>query len=409
MKINKLLYLILALPALFAACSKTVYDQETRPYTDIISFYIEGQVAGKQQLQGVISNDSIVVYWNPEVAQPSNIVPTIQVAAGASISPASGTSVAFSNDTKYTVTAENGDTKEYTLRIKTNRELPILTAVVASFDNIFPIEEYYWRITPNSQATSGVFFNMLGEYFLATGNKEDIKVYMQRLHDGYEVDLAIDQESISNTSLKVELPKFSNQLDTGRHRIWVQVGDLVSESKDIFMRTPSLQQVTTVEGQLKERGTPVHAGQNVTINYKYVDQLEGAITRYYDAHNLHSILLSARRLERIDTTINPRTGRPQYTNVFKDETFHISEFEATNTEIKFKLPAGFDGFVGGYIRLGQLLYNFINAEGIWTHLSSGGATQYGQAILFDNSFQYAPDPVTGRLSIQTTIVSANAQ
>ena len=405
MKIYTIVGLLLMTSIWISSCSKTEYDQEMRPYTDIISFYIDDQHVGEQKMQGVISGDSIIVYWNPELTLPTSVTPTIQTANGATISPASGTTVAFSEETVYTVTAENGDVKQYRLKIKTQREIPVLTGIVASYLIPHPVEELHWIVGTEGQANAGYRLNLLGEYFLATGTSDDIKVYMQRLHDGYEFDLDVVSSSVTNTSMQVELPNFSLQLDTGRHRIWVQVGDLASESKDIFLRSPSIQQYGEVNAVLEEAGKDVRAGQVLHINYTYEDNLGGAITRYYDPKDFNAVVLSVRVLERIDTTINPRTGKERYTNVYRSGNFEITDVDIMNEKVSFKLPEEIEDFVGGTLQMITLVYNYINIEGVWTNLSGNGVSKYGHTIQFPYGFVSGTDPNSGVIR-NATIVSA---
>lgn len=364
------------------SCNKTEYEQETRPYTDILSFEIMDQHAGREQLEGIVFKDSIIVYWNPDVDRPTTITPTIEVAAGASISPASGIAIPFSEEIIYTVTAENGQSKEYVLKVKTHREVPILSAIVGNFDYLVAMDVGGWTVAPNDQEKSGAYLNFLGEYFLTTGDVNDIKVYMQRLHDGYEFDLPVNRETVTNTSLQVEMPKFSIQLDTGRHRVWVQIGDLVSDSKDIFMRAPHLSINGTTEAEFLQMNSEIYAGQTLTMKYRYSDDLDGAITRYYEPRHLHTVHVNVRAVERTDTTINSRTGEEQYREVYKYRNYLLTDFNASSTEVNFSLPEDLEEFVGGNLMSIQFLYEFINEEGVWTHLNSGGAVQYGQSITF---------------------------
>lgn len=409
MKIHYITALLFTYAITFISCSKTEYEQEMRPYTAIESFYLEEASSGKERLEGVISADSIIVYWNPDVTLPAEITPTIVVAKGATISPASGASVPFSETTTYTVTAENGDSKTYQLKIKTQRETPILTAVVAAFSNPVPVEQLYWKATAVSQATSGQYLNLLGEYFFATGDAADVKVYMQRLHDGYEFDLPIVANTGTNTSMQVELPKFSTQQDTGRHRIWVQVGGLASESKDIFLRSPSIQTtgIGTADVDLVEAGADVRAGQTLHINYNYTDVLDGAITRYYDPKDFYAVVLSARVVTKIDTTINPRTGLERYTYTYKNGSFLVTDHEVTSDKIQVTLPAEVEEYVGGTITSAVLVYKYINQEGVWAFLSGNSVMTYGHTVSLPYGFTVGPHPVTG-VSRQTTIVSAGS-
>ena len=373
---------IFAWSIILQSCNKTEYEQEARPYMDILSFEFENQAMDREKVYGLISDDSIIVYWRPDIEQPATVTPTIQVSTGASIHPASGVSVSFSEGTTYTVTAENGQSKEYVLKVKTNREVPILSAIVGNFDYLNIVDQGSWTVAPINQEKSGAYLNFLGEYFLTTGDASDIKVYMQRLHDGYEFDLPINMETVTHTSMQVEMPKFSTQLDTGRHRVWVQIGDLVSDSKDIFMRAPHLALHGKIDAEFLQMNSEIYTGQTLTLKYNYSDDLGGAITRYYEPRHLHTVHVNVRAVDRVDTTINPRTGQEQYKEVFKFRNFLLTDFNASSTEVNFSLPEELEEFVGGNLMSVQFLYEYINEEGVWTHLNSGGAVQYGQAVGF---------------------------
>lgn len=382
MKIQHILVLFLLLTAvLYGGCSKTEYEQEQQPYTDIVSVYIDGQQVGGSPLQAIVSEDSIIVYWNPNSEKPQQITPTIKIAPGATISPASGVAVPFATQTVYTITAENGDTKEYIFKVKTTQEIPVLSAIVGTLDYLNILDVSMWSVTPSTQPTSGVYLNLLGEYFLATGDVKDIKVYAQRLYDGYEFDLPLDTASATGTNLRVELPKFSNQQDTGRHKIWIKVGDLVSDSKVLFMRSPHLSFGGTITPDFVEKDGTVAVGQTLTMKYSYTDNFDGAITRYYTAENLHTVLVNVRAVERVDTTVNPRTGQETYRTIYKNRAFQLRDFTANSAEVKFALPSEAEEFVGGHILSIQFLYQYLNKDGVWTHLSDDMAIQYGQTTV----------------------------
>ncbi|MFD2935493.1 hypothetical protein [Spirosoma flavum] len=55
----------------------------------------------------------------------TSLIPTITLAAGASITPASGVAQNFTNPVVYTVTAENGQTQSYTITVKHNYQVTI--------------------------------------------------------------------------------------------------------------------------------------------------------------------------------------------------------------------------------------------------------------------------------------------
>ena len=78
----------------------------------------------------VISSSNFTV--NLEVnssADITSLAPVITVSPGASISPTSGTSRDFSNSVTYTVTAEDGLTQQYTVRISQAPAIPVLSVV----------------------------------------------------------------------------------------------------------------------------------------------------------------------------------------------------------------------------------------------------------------------------------------
>jgi len=128
----------------FLSCQKTNYDQLKRPYTDVLSFKIASEYKGIDSLNAVISGDSISIYWDPATPLPNTITPSIQVAAGATILPASGQAVPFNNKTVFTVTAEDGTTKTYRLAPQTNHPVPVIYRKA----NIGPMVN--WGIVPVS-------------------------------------------------------------------------------------------------------------------------------------------------------------------------------------------------------------------------------------------------------------------
>jgi hypothetical protein len=81
---------------------------------NIISFTV-GDVAG------VIETDMISVTV-PVRTNISSLEPVITVSGGATVFPASGTAIDFTNPVTYTIRAENGSTKIYTVTISTGLE-----------------------------------------------------------------------------------------------------------------------------------------------------------------------------------------------------------------------------------------------------------------------------------------------
>ncbi|RXK86473.1 hypothetical protein [Filimonas effusa] len=106
---------IIFFSSLFVACKKET-EYNVTAVNDIVSFTIALE---SQQVNAVVKGDSLLVYWPWPVPLPATVTPGIVVAAGASISPASGTAVNLATGTSYTVTV-NGRQKTYYLKIIKN-------------------------------------------------------------------------------------------------------------------------------------------------------------------------------------------------------------------------------------------------------------------------------------------------
>lgn len=265
MKPKHILYLFYSccIPALFtvlSSCTKTSYDYEKMPYKSIESFTVKGYT--NDSVNAVIREGQIIIYWTGEAAAPATIRPVITVSAGAAITPASGVEVAFSDTTTYTVKAENGTVQVYHLK-------PVLNV---------PIPRVY-SISPNSiHLITDPDVTITGEYFLSR-DTADVRVYAQRISDGFEFDLDIDYATISNTSLTARIPLTNKLVDTGLHKIWVKIGDRTSESQQVQLRMPLLWRSGVTSLSFAEAGQPVAPGDSATI--QLTDIYNGDVLKWY--------------------------------------------------------------------------------------------------------------------------------
>ncbi|HRE51650.1 MAG TPA: hypothetical protein PK339_09520 [Flavitalea sp.] len=251
-------------------CTKTKYEKLKRPYDAIEHFSIAGY-GDLDSIDAVISGNEIKLYWSAEAERPATIKPSIAVSPGASISPASGEAVAFSETTAYTVTAEDGTKKEYKLKPIVNEAIPIL----AAFDN--PIA---WQWATSDQ------LKINGEYFLNGGGVGNVKAFARRLRDGYEFDLPIDQEKTIQTQLIVDLPKFTADLDTGLHRIYLKVGDFPSNSLEVYIGQPVLSNVAT-SLTLKEAGQTIYLDDTLTLTFNLGPKIDlDQFKKYFSKDNI---------------------------------------------------------------------------------------------------------------------------
>lgn len=164
--------LMIAALLFLSACKKEYADY---PYHNILSFSIKN--ADGSASKAVITDQDITLYWPPFQKVPDSITPVIQVAERATISPASGTKVAFKETTKFTVTAQNGSKTVYTLKPTVNQPVPYITDISPAFSYDFNGTKVF---QPNAElAISGDYFiadTLLTKVYLTVEGSQDIKV-----------------------------------------------------------------------------------------------------------------------------------------------------------------------------------------------------------------------------------------
>ncbi|WP_157262475.1 hypothetical protein [Pedobacter sp. PACM 27299] len=179
---------------IFSACKKEYTDF---PYHNIEQFQVS--IDEKSNIDAVIKGDSIILYWPPFINIPDSITPQITVSERASILPASGKKVAYSDKTSYRVTAQDGNTKVYHLKRLNNQ----------------PIFDFELART----MTRGGLFLLSGSYFVADTSKT--KVY---LIDKSKKETRINPIALLTTArLNAAVPAVS-VIDTGSYHIKMITG-----------------------------------------------------------------------------------------------------------------------------------------------------------------------------------------
>lgn len=247
------------------SCTKTEYEQLKKPYNEVERFMIAGY-GDIDSIPAVIKRDSILVYWNARLTPPATIKPTIIISAGATISPASGEEVAFSGTTVYTITAENGTVKKYTLAPVFNNAIPTVISMTATRT---------WSATTPIAIT--------GEYFLTTGDPKNIKIYAQRVRDGFEFDLPFDTANVTATRINAYLPEMTSVLDTGAHRVYVKVGDFSSNVAPIWLSQPTMSEIISVVN-ISKRGS-LSFGDEVVLDFVPKTVWKEPFERFYKNEN----------------------------------------------------------------------------------------------------------------------------
>ncbi|MBE8719964.1 hypothetical protein [Sphingobacterium pedocola] len=270
-----LFLLFVASISVMNAC-KTEYEQILKPFNSIEQFSISGY-GDIDSLDAVINNNQITVYWSPDAERPAKITPHIKVSEGASISPASGEEVDFSENTTYTVTAEDGSISVFNLK-------PVFNIAVPS---IYNAPTFYSWSSPTP-------ININGQYFLSTGDVKDIKVYLQRVSDGFEFDVPFDESTATTNLLQATLPALTSELDTGIHRLYVKVGDFKSSVININLLLPTLTSIINDVTYSNYGNVPIGSDLEFKINVK--EGWQAVFNRYYSISDIASFGLGLQQI-----------------------------------------------------------------------------------------------------------------
>ena len=104
--------------AAFVSCKKETAFAPY-PYNNIERLTVTASPSEK--INASFNKDSIIVYWPSYLPKPAKITPQIIISENATITPASGTEVAFATGTKFSVKAQSGAVKDYFLKVIVNQ------------------------------------------------------------------------------------------------------------------------------------------------------------------------------------------------------------------------------------------------------------------------------------------------
>lgn len=177
--------ILLSFFTLLGACKK---EYEEYPYADIMSFTVKD--ANGDPLKAVIDAKNLTLYWPPNQALPDSITPVITVSDRSSVSPASGKKVAFKDNVKFTVTAQNGTTKEYLIKQVINQ--PVIKVSFVQGISVFNGKDVAKRATP---------ITIMGDNFIS--DLKQTKVFLMNTADNTEKEQTIS--NLSQISLSLTL------------------------------------------------------------------------------------------------------------------------------------------------------------------------------------------------------------
>lgn len=124
--------------SLLLLCSIISCKKEQVPASDNNILSISTKDAAGNPIKGALTADNnIVFYWPPLQAVPDSITPIIKIAAGSTITPASGTKVAFNEKTTFEVKGRNGISRSYQFKILPYDPDPYIISVGFSPNNLY--------------------------------------------------------------------------------------------------------------------------------------------------------------------------------------------------------------------------------------------------------------------------------
>lgn len=239
--ISKFTLLLLLTAACFFTLSSCKKEYTSSPYNQIEQFTITDSIGN--ELKAVIGSDnSITLYWPPFQSVPDSINPVITVADKATISPAAGKAVAFTSNTVYTVTAQDGSKQEYHLNPVINEPSPT------------------FGVTNDGTLRLGDFLTISGEYIIA--DTVQTRLYLSFSNREVQLFTAL----LRPFYIQAYLPS-ATSADTGYCNIRLVTGTHTVVHGPYYIGKPVYTYNSTYSYTLKETGTAIKKGSliNFTI------------------------------------------------------------------------------------------------------------------------------------------------
>jgi len=229
----------------FISCKKEYVDY---PYNTIEKFVVTDNT--KAAIEASITESKIIVYWPPQQAVPDSITPVITVSDRATISPASGTKVAFKQTTIYTITAQDGGTRKFTLTPSVNQPLVYFNFAGSNIQNL-GIGKPFAIIGENFIVDTAET-----KFFLVDKNKKEIQVP------------ASNFTSFTTTGIRGSIP-VTSAIDTGNYTFKLVSGIRQAVQGPYHVGKPDLT-VTTTMTSVKKGGTLIFDTDPVIAKYNKV-------------------------------------------------------------------------------------------------------------------------------------------
>ena len=239
-------YVLFAL-LIFTACRK---EYPAYPYNTITSFQLKDSSGAI--LSASIDSNTIIVYWPPLQTVPDSITPIVSVSDRATITPASGVKIPFTEGFRYSVRAQDGSTQTFILK-------PVINQPPVQALDVYPLTGPY---------RTDLSFRLTGQYFIPDTAKT--AVYLVAAGNGRQTKAVIQLPmSSSQINFTANLP------DTGKYAIKLVTGlqALIAGTLTITIPPP---QLTFPAGAIVQRGG------TLTITGTYLTSVSSVVT--YDVN-----------------------------------------------------------------------------------------------------------------------------
>lgn len=258
MLLSVIILLSISCKKVYTDIFQTVYTDtvQIQAYNHIVSFVIYDTV-NKDTLQASLTADSIIVYWPIWKTRPEKIAPHVTLPAKATISPALGDSVLFKNDITYTVTAQSGLQKMYTLKI------------------IEQQQPFYFRNNGTSYKLGATMY-LNGDYFMRGLNT---RIFLEEIGGTGQFELSNPQLSIGLDQVTATIP---TTVDTALYRVKLVHGTLSAYDSEhdtiqVGYSAPTLTKFTATR-TVKRGETFTVTGSNIAlIDAESVVTYDGAL------------------------------------------------------------------------------------------------------------------------------------
>lgn len=301
----------------FVSCKKET-EHAPYPYNSIELLSIS---AGEsEKINASFHNDSIIIYWPSYLPKPAKITPQITVSEKATITPASGTEVAFTTGTKFSVKAQSGAVKDYFLKVIVNQ--PDIQVQEATYSTTKG-----GTITVNNGREMRYLardVNLTRFYIVDNANKET------------QIPIEFAEQPDGSPIMRIKVPN-TDDIKIGAYKIKITSEERTFVSPNAIF---GILYPASAKPKVNEVKAPVTVKQGETITFNgtgFFDMKEARVYAYDENWNEKEVAT----LELVSATTTTATYRIPAT--FKAGTYQLGGYDADGIGIQLRVT-DFIGF-----------------------------------------------------------------